>query len=149
MEKFAEVVEYAIRLEVQSISLYTGLHAKAKRSEIKEVFLEMIKQEESHKKKLENILKKHSLPEGKKYYPDADLKIADYVVDVDPNSNFEDLAYDEALIIGMKMEQATLSLYQDLAQKSSDQEIKELFKYLADEEARHKHSFEEKFDDLH
>ena len=146
MDTFEDVIEYAIQLEQRSIELYTNLAQRVTRTEIKEVFLEMVKAEEGHRGRLQNILTKHRLPNGKKFYPDADLKISDYVVDVDPNK--EDLSFDDALVIGMKMEKASEALYLNLAKQHSDPELKETFLYLAEEEAKHKHDFEGKFDDL-
>lgn len=145
MDTFDDVINYAIRMEELSIQLYSQLAEQVGREEIKQVFLDMVRQEEGHKMKLEQVLQKHQLPGGKRFYPDPDLHLADYVVDVDPSQ--PDLNLEDALIIGMKMERAAMKLYQDMADRQTDPDLKEIFLYLVEEEAKHKHNFEAKFDD--
>lgn len=146
MDRFEEVLIHAIGLEEEAAVLYQHLSAKADGAEMKKLFMEMKSQEEGHKKRLESVLAKHKLPEGKKYTPDEDLKIAEYVVDVNPNK--ESLSYEEALIVGMKLEKASMDLYRRLAEDTDQDELKELFTFLADEEAKHKYGFESRYDDL-
>ena len=145
MELFEEFLHHAIGLEREASELYKKMANNSSAPEIKKVFAEMAAVEEGHKKQLEQILAKGELPK-KQFYPDPDLKIADYVVEVDLTR--DDLSYDEALIIGMKLEKTSQELYKKLSRSVVDHpELKGLFDYLAAEEAKHKHSFEAKFDD--
>lgn len=146
MEPFEEFVQHAISLEEEAAELYGLLANRAQSPEIKKTFLEMAAQEAGHKKQLQQVLAKGQFPKGNKFTPDDDLKIADYVVDVDIRR--DDLSYEEALIIGMKLEKASLDIYQHLAQSVESGELRDLFAFLAAEEAKHKHNFEAKFDDL-
>jgi len=145
MTKFEEIIRYAIGLEKDSADFYESLTKRTNKPEVKQVFLEMRDEELKHLKKLEDVLENHNLPEGKKYYPDPDLQIADYVVDVDENK--ENLSYQDILIIAMKREKSTLDLYTVLYDEIKDPDLKKVFGFLVEEEAKHKHFFEAKFDD--
>ena len=141
---FNEILRYAIGLEQDSADLYQTLAEQATSPAVAKAFKEMSAQELGHKKRLESIESKGAVPTSK-VHPDDDLKLADYLVDVDikkPN-----LSYQESLLIAMKMENAALKLYTDLAARVEDAELKEVFTFLAKEEAKHKHSFEAEFDD--
>lgn len=74
-----------------------------------------------------------------------DLKIGDYLVDVDKSR--DDLNYQDALIVAMKEEKAAFKLYSDLAGKTNDTEAKSIFLMLAQEEAKHKLRFEIEYDE--
>jgi rubrerythrin len=74
----------------------------------------------------------------------ADLKIADYLVDVEPT---DDINLQDALILAMKREKAAFRLYTDLAARVDDAELRDLFLGLAQEEAKHKLYFETQYDD--
>jgi rubrerythrin len=73
-----------------------------------------------------------------------DLKIADYVMDVEPSS---DLDYQDALIVAMKEEKAAFRLYSDLAAATDDEGLRATLLALAQEEAKHKLRFEIEYDD--
>jgi len=146
MDSFETIVQHAINLEEDAANLYRGMAERSERPEIKKVFEEMAAQEDGHKRKLENALNRHGLPQGKKFTPDEDLKIADYLVAVDLDK--PNLSYQEALVIGMKLENTSLKLYRELASRAFDEESQELFTFLAEEEAKHKSNFEAKYDDL-
>ena len=69
----------------------------------------------------------------------------DYLVDVTPSS---DMGFQDALILAMKKEKAAFRLYSDLAAVAADERIRDLFRALAQEEAKHKLRFELEYDDL-
>ena len=48
----------------------------------------------------------------------------------------------------MQKEKAAYRLYQDLGRQCDDPELKEVFRFLAQEEAAHKLMFETEYDDL-
>jgi rubrerythrin len=81
------------------------------------------------------------LPAAKKV---ADLKIADYVVDVVPTP---EMSYQQALILAMKKEKASFLLYTNLAETASDDNLRATFSALAQEEAKHKLRFEIEYDE--
>jgi len=142
-ETFNDIIDYAISEEASAITFYRTLASKAKEKWVKAVFEDFAKEEEGHKRKLENIKKHESFPQQKNEV--IDLKIGDYLIDVDV-TNETDLGYQEALIIAMKKEKAAFRLYSDLAGKTDNEALKALFLCLAQEEAKHKLRFEVEYD---
>lgn len=138
-----QVLDYAIEREQEAHDFYVELARKMDREAMKEVFLQFSQEELGHKKKIEAVKAGHKLePSAAKV---TNLKIAEYVVDVDPD---DDLDYQKALILAMKKEKAAYKLYTDLAEASESPELRTLFAALAQDEARHKLRFEREYDDV-
>jgi len=137
-----EILDFAIKSEERSHSFYTSLAERVERENMKQVFLDFAAEELGHKKKLLKIKR------GEKLLPDQekvmDLKIAEYVTDVEPG---EDMDYQKALILAMKAEKEAYRMYSDLASAANDPEIKDILNGLAQEEAKHKLRFETEYDD--
>jgi rubrerythrin len=74
-----------------------------------------------------------------------DLKIADYLVEVKEKA---DMTYQEVLVLAMQKEKAAFKLYQNLASKATDGNVKSIFLSLAQEEAKHKLRFEIEYDEF-
>lgn len=144
-DSFEDILDFAISGEAEAVIFYRSLVNKVEEKWIKTVFEDFAKEEEGHKRKLEAIKAGKSFPAIKKAV--TDLKIGDYLVDVDPNEN-EHLGYQEALIIAMKKEKAAFKLYSDLAKATDNEEWKDIFLSLAQEEAKHKLRFEVEYDDV-
>ncbi len=145
MEKFSsadEVLDFAIKGEIESYEFYTGLSEKVDRPSMKQVFSEFAREEVGHRQKLE------ALKEGKILMPALekvqDLKIADYVVESEITPNLD---YQQALQIAMHKEKKAFRLYSDLARSVEDEGLKNTFLALAQEEAKHKLRFEIEYDD--
>ncbi len=145
MQRFSsvdEILDFAIKEEEGAYDFYMGLAAKLDRPEIKELFEQFAGEEKGHKVKL------IAVKEGKELMPVenkvADLKISEYVVDVDPN---EELDYQNALVLAMKKEKAAFRMYTDLSQTAPSERLKNTFLALAQEEAKHKLRFEVEYDD--
>ena len=73
-----------------------------------------------------------------------DLKIGDYLVEQKPSASMD---YQSALILAMKQEKAAFRLYTDLAASTDDDNVRDLFLGLAQEEAKHKLRFEVEYDE--
>ena len=138
-----DILDFAIQEEQRASDLYASLAARSRNRMIQEVFEQFSKEELGHKKKLESIKGGGvvAVSEGKV----QDLKIGDYLVEV--NSSRDDLTYQESLIVAMKEEKAAFRLYSDLATKTDDASLRDLFQMLAQEEAKHKLRFEIEYDD--
>lgn len=136
------VLDFAIEGEEQAVKFYTVLAGRAKKPWMKSVFESFADEERGHKAKLEAV------KEGELQLPAPeqvqDLKISDYLVEVKPT---EELDYQEALIVAMKREKAAFRLYTDLAKVAQDEQVKQLFLALAQEEAKHKLQFEIEYDE--
>jgi len=138
-----DILDFAIKDEQRASDLYAGLAQRSRNREIQLVFEQFSKEELGHKKRLESIKRGGvvAIPDHKI----QDLKIGDYLVEV--NTSRDDLSYQEALIVAMKEEKAAFRLYSDLASRTGDANLQEVFQMLAQEEARHKLRFEIEYDD--
>lgn len=140
-DSFDVVLDFAIDKEIEANRFYVGLAKKMKNPAMRRVFESFAKEELGHKAKLEAI------KQGQKIQPAAkvtDLRIADYVVDVEPGP---DMSYQDALVLAMKNEKAAFRLYMDLADQVQNKDQKAIFLVLAQEEAKHKLRFEIEYDD--
>ncbi len=142
VKKFKEIIHFAIEKEIEAFNFYTSASQVAKYSGGKELFLELAKQEEGHRKLLEKLdMEKVSLAKIK---PIPDLKISDYMVDADLRP---DLSYAELLRIAMKREERSVKLYEDLKGTNPDEDLKKLFTFLVQEESKHKLRLEKIYDE--
>jgi len=160
------ILDFAIENEIEACKFYTDLAAKVdnpamnpvrdKASEMpdgrqrrpvsngmKQVFLDFAAEEQGHRKLLEDAKKGKTVKIGGEKI--ADLKIAEYAVDVKPTANMD---YQAALILAMKKEKAAFALYTDLAAAAQEPAAKQLFQFLARQEAKHKLRFELEYDDV-
>ena len=143
MDHVDEILDFAIQREQEAHDFYMDLAKKMDRPGMKEIFTQFAGEELGHRKKLEAVKQgKRLLPAKDKV---LDLKIAEYLVSVEPD---EDLDYQKALILAMKREKASFKLYTDLAASVEEQEVKQIFLGLAQEEAKHKLRFEVEYDDV-
>jgi rubrerythrin len=142
MNTIDEILDYAIDQEQQAADFYTSLAGRAEKAGMKEVLLEFAEEEKRHKQRLLAVKAgEHELTPEQEV---LDLKISDYLVEVDEN---EDISYQDALIIAMKRERAAYELYSDMAEKVPESQLKEVLAGLAKEEAKHKLFFESEYDD--
>ncbi len=140
-ESINDLLDFAIQREEESIQFYTDLAERSISDNMTEVFKSFAEEERRHKKKLENVkIGERLLPAAREV---LDLKIGDYLVEVEPQP---DVNYQDALIIAMKREKAAFRLYSDLAARTDDAELQDLFGSLAQEEAKHKLRFEVEYD---
>jgi rubrerythrin len=138
-----EVLDFAIGEENAAAEFYTHLADQSKTPGMRQIFEGFAQEEMEHKAKLEGIKAGGTLrPAGQ---PVADLKMAEYVVDVAPSP---DMNYQGSLVLAMKKEKAAFRLYTDLAASAGDDKVKATFLALAQEEARHKLRFEIEYDDM-
>ncbi|MDQ2180443.1 ferritin family protein [Marinifilum sp. D714] len=137
-----DILDFAINEEQMAADFYTALAEKMEHQEMKDTFEQYALEEIGHRTKLEAIKngKEYKVSEEKV----ADLKIGDYLVDVDTEKT--NITYQEALTIAMKKEKAAFKLYNDLAAAASDSASRDMFLMLAQEEAKHKLRFEVEYD---
>jgi len=137
-----DVLDFAIKGEEEAHRFYMDLARNVERSSMRKVFEDFAQEELGHKKKLLGIkagtIKKSA---GKMV---IDLKIGDYLVDIEP---YPGMDYQEVLIVAMKKEKAAFKLYTDLAGAMEGENLSGLFLDLAQEEAKHKLSFEIEYDE--
>jgi len=143
LKQYDEMIKFAIEKEIGAFNFYTKASQVAKYSGARELFIDFSKEEEKHRKLLEDITgEKIAQLKVEKAVPD--LKISDYMVDVEFRP---DLSYADILRMAMKLEERSLKLYTDLKQTTLGQEIHKLFDFLAQQEAKHKYAIEKKYDE--
>lgn len=145
MDKFGsveELLDFAIEKEEEANKFYTDLVGKMDRPAMKRVFEDFAKEEQKHKEKLMEVKGGKSLEPAQQKV--TDLKIGDYLVDVQPSG---DMDYQEALIVAMKKEKASFKLYTDLAATTEDNALQTMLLDLAQEEAKHKLRLEIEYDE--
>ena len=137
-----ELLDFAIQNEEEASAFYRDLAGRAGSAATKRTFEGFAKEEDGHKSKLLNVKASSALV--KAAHKVVDLKIGDYLVDVEPTA---DMDYQQVLIVAMKKEKAAFRLYSDMAASTDDESLKELLLFLAQEEAKHKLRFEIEYDD--
>jgi rubrerythrin len=141
-KKFQEMIQFAIQREIESVDFYNKASKMVKHSGTRDLFLDFMKQEEGHKKKLEEVrVGKISLEKIEKI---PNLKISDYMVEAELKP---EISYADILRIAMKREEHSVSLYTDLNKKNQDENLGNLFTFLIQEESKHKYFIEKIYDD--
>ena len=141
-KQFKEMIQFAIGREIDAINFYNQANKMVKHSGTKELFLDFMKQEEGHKKKLEGVLA--GKVDVAKIEKVPNLKISDYMVDGELRA---DISYADILRIAMKREERSVNLYTDLKQRNQDATLNNVFTFLVQEESKHKYALEKIYDD--
>lgn len=144
-ESVDDILDFAIEREQEAVVFYTELAGKMERPQMKQVFEQFAGEERGHKEKLLAVKAGKTVLVAKQKI--LDLKIGDYLVDVDSEQPPGGLDYQEALILAMKKEKAAFKLYSDLAAATDDEQVAALLQGLAQEEAKHKLRFELEYDE--
>jgi rubrerythrin len=137
-----EILDFAIGQEEQAAEFYTELSGRMDRPWMSEIFKEFAREEVGHKKKLLEVKSGKRLLAAEQKV--LDLKIGDYLVDVEPTDHMD---YQQALVVAMKKEKKAFKMYIDLSAATDDANLKSVFMSLAQEEAKHKLRFEVEYDD--
>lgn len=141
-KKFEEIIKFAIHREIESMDFYDKASNMVKHSGTRDLFLDFVKQEEGHKRKLEEVLAgKIELGKIEKI---PNLKISDYMVETELKP---DISYGDILRIAMKREERSVKLYTDLNEKNPDEVLRNVFSFLIQEESKHKYYIEKLYDD--
>lgn len=138
-----DILNFAIDAEQEAFEFYTGLADNAASDQMRTVFQEFAQEESGHKAKLLKILETGMVEMSKEKV--ADLKIADYTVNVELS---HEMTYQDALIVAMKKEKAAFRLYLALSERAPSASLKDLFMMLATEESKHKLRFEIEYDEF-
>jgi rubrerythrin len=142
MNTVDEILDYAIDQEQQAADFYADLASRAEKAGMKEILLDFAAEEQGHKERLLAVKQgKHELTPEQEI---LDLKISDYLVEVDASTG---ISYQDALIVAMKRERAAFQLYTDMAAQVPESHLKEVLQGLANEEAKHKLFFESEYDE--
>ena len=138
-----DILDFAIEGEIEAHEFYKDLASKMDNPTMKKVFEDFAAEEQGHRKLLEEARKGKTVNIGGDKI--ADLKIAEYAVDIVPTP---DMDYQAVLILAMKKEKASFALYTDLAAAATEPAAKKLFLSLAQQEAKHKLRFVLEYDEV-
>jgi rubrerythrin len=139
---FDEIIRFAIDGEQEAVDAYTTASEMVTRVNVKEMLLDLARQEQMHKKKLESIDRERVADAAIVNVPD--LRIADFMDDVTITA---DMGYQDILTVAMKREEKAHNLYTTLASNTEDAELRKVFELLAQEEAGHKLALEKEYDE--
>jgi len=137
-----EILDFAVKNEEEAAEFYTTLAGQTTSPALSKVFEGFALEERGHKAKLLGVKRSGKMEPATRQI--VDLKIGDYLVDVEPGPNMD---YQDALIVAMKLEKAAFRLYTDMAAATTDADLRSLLLSLAQEEAKHKLRFEIEYDD--
>jgi len=139
MNKFntiKEVLDYAINKEMESQFFYLELADFVEQPEMAKVLTDLASEELRHKEKLESVQVNQIALDDEEV---GNLGITERINDIEPDAKMD---YLEMLIVGMKKEEHARQLYTNLASIVLNQQIRDMFIQLAQEEAGHKLRFE-------
>jgi rubrerythrin len=143
MKKFnsiKEALDFAISREIESNNFYLELADFVEQPEMAKVLTDLASEELRHKATLESIKAgKINLDEQEV----GNIGVIETVKDIEIEAKMD---YVDMLIIGMKKEEASCQLYTDLASIALNQDVRDIFIKLAQQEAAHKLRFELEYD---
>ncbi len=145
MKTFEEIIRFAMQHEDDEAAFYESLAERSKSQDQKNALMAHAEEEREHKRHLERILERGSLPGGTFTTPDADMKLAETLVSRAADSG--NIDFEDALIMATKREKSAEKLYRSLAEQAGDAELQKTLFFLADQEAKHANQLEREYDD--
>ena len=121
-----------------------GLAKNAAFSGARETLEGFAGEEQKHYDMLEDLGKAEKKLADYKFEWVTDIKRSNYLVDMDDP---KDMDYADLLRLAMKREEKALKLYNELLEKADKEELKNVFKMLCQEKAKHKLALETMYDD--
>jgi rubrerythrin len=140
------LVKFAIEKEKEAADFYESNSESEMMSGKKQMLKEFAAEERKHQKMLEDF-KATGVAKKLDDYDFTwitDIKRSDYVDEIEYKPG---MAYNELLLLAMKREEGALKLYNQLLDKADNEDAKNLFKMLCQEEAKHKLALETMYDD--
>ncbi|MCJ7613630.1 ferritin family protein [Candidatus Bathyarchaeota archaeon] len=140
------IIEAAVKVEEQSITIYTMALQNAKYPSSKVFLKQLVEEEKGHKNKLEAIMKDETKFSELGSHGGAvqDLKIVDMMDDTPLSSGAD---YEAILVYAAKREKTSYDYYRTLALGLKGTKMGEMFSKLAQEELSHKNKLEKEYDD--
>lgn len=143
-ESLEEILRFAIDREGEAAAFYEDLARRETFSGARETFESFAREERKHESLLDAFLKGEKTLGGYDFKWIPDLKRSNYSIAM----NYEEgMGYADILRLATKREEASLELYNELADKADRPEALELFQMLSQEEAKHKLALETMLDD--
>ena len=143
-ESFEDIINFAMENEREAAEFYADAAKQEPFAGVREALEEMAAEEKKHEALLKNLGESKELLENYEFKWVPDMKRSNYMVDMqyEPGMHYADL-----LRLAMKREEYALKMYNELQQKTENQEYIKVFKVLCQEEAKHKMFLETLYDD--
>ncbi len=139
-QQFEEIFSMAIAREIEAHEFYQKVYARVEDEDVKNIFAQLAEEERGHQEILEQF--KHDPTMVMKIKAAPDYKVAEA-------TDLPELSIDmkpaDAIAIAMKKEQQAVVFYRDLRDRSTEQNVKDIFENLANVELAHKHRLENVF----
>jgi rubrerythrin len=144
MSRIEEIIEFAIKKEVEAYELYTSVANKSDNPAVKKLMDEIANDELGHKEALENLSEGNSLL-NYDIEQVPDLKLSDHLIahPIDDKSDIQDV-----LTFAMKEEKAAYELYLQMSKAATDENQAKIFQKLSQMELIHKNKLESLYDDM-
>ncbi|UCE09912.1 MAG: ferritin family protein [Candidatus Thorarchaeota archaeon] len=145
-QSFEKLISLAIKREDEAYEFYTKAAENAEQVSSKKLLIELARQEEGHKKKLQS-----ALGEGlcdtftcETIEELEEMDLSQYLTDVPlkPSSSSQDI-----LIVAIKREEGAFEFYKALSELTGDPSHRAVFETLAGEEKKHKELLESIYDE--
>ena len=139
-----ELIDYAIKLEHAAYDFYKEASEKVSNPGVKELFLDLAKDENGHANLLEMYRNNNAIGEL------FNQKVVDYKITETQEEQelLINMKPADAIVIAMKREQKAAEMYQSMAKIATTQKIKDALERLANMELGHKHKLENAFVDI-
>ena len=135
-----EALDFATTKEKEAEEFYRTWSTQASNPAVQKLFSELAETERGHAEKLSRIAPEDLITQGSS---PSDLRLSDYLVEVEPQPG---MSLQDALILAMKREEASVALYERLSQLGGN--AQPLFASLAQEERRHKRLLEAEYEEV-
>ena len=135
-----KALDFAVTKEKEAEAFYRKWSNQVSNPATQKLFTDLAEMERGHAEKLSRIAPEDLIAQGS---APADLKLSEVLVEVEAQPN---MTLQDALIVAMKREEASVALYQRLSQVGEN--AQPLFSALAEEERRHKRLLETEYDDV-
>lgn len=138
-----QALEIAIKREIEAASTYERLAEMVQDPAVKELLIDLIREEKEHKQKLEKLdwtnLKEEDLAEP------LDLGLTDNLI---AESLSSEIALQDLLIRAAQKEKQAAIFYANLAKSAKSSRLKRLFHFLEKQEKSHKLRLELEYERL-
>lgn len=142
-ESFEQILDFAIDREINSRLYYLALAKRASSEPLIACLKRLADEELNHQKKLARV------KQGQFKMLHGDMPVVDLGLagDLPAKGPHPHMSLTEALQVAMAKEKLACQLYEELSQAAATEELSNLFKALANEEANHKVLLEIEYDD--
>ena len=140
-----DVVDFAIEKEHEAAVFYREAADNEAYQAGKNVFIEYAEEEKKHENMLKEFKADKSAFSDYTFKKIQDIKRSDYLMEMEYEPG---MSYHNIMRLAMKREEKAYKLYQKMSESSDNDDLKNIFAILANEELKHKSTLEGMYDDI-